>query len=76
MTVVLLIIHGLLAVTLLGAITHQAIGVCWPARATAASFVGRMRMVSASTYVNAIVVLYMLTAILGGIIYPIYRDQR
>ena len=73
MTVVLLISHGLLAVTLLGAITHQAISVSWPARATAASFVGRMRMVSASTYVNAIVVLYMLTAILGGIIYPIYR---
>ena len=46
---------------------------CWPARATASSFVGRMRMVSASTYVNAIVILYMLTAILGGIIYPIYR---
>ena len=73
MTVALLIIHGLLAVTLLGAITHQAIGVCWPARATASSFVGRMRMVSASTYVNAILVLYMLTAILGGLIYPIYR---
>ena len=68
MTVVLLIIHRTLAVTLLRAITHQAIGVCWPARATASSFVGRMRMVSASTYVNAIVVLYMLTAILGGVI--------
>ena len=75
MTVALLIIHGLLAVTLLGAITHQAIGVCWPARTAAASLVGRMRMVSASTYVNAIVVLYMLTAILGGVIYPTYRSS-
>jgi hypothetical protein len=73
MIVVLLIIHGLLAVALLGAITHQAIGVCWPGQGTAASFVGRMRMVSTVTYVSVIVVLYLLTAVLGGIIYPIYR---
>ena len=32
MMVALLIIHGLLAVALLGAITHQAIGVWLPAR--------------------------------------------
>jgi hypothetical protein len=73
MIVALLILHGLLAVALLGAITHQVIGVCWPARGAAASLVGRMRMVSTSAYVNTIVVLYLLTALLGGIIYPIYR---
>ena len=27
---ILLIIHGILAVFLLGAITHQAVGVSWP----------------------------------------------
>lgn len=73
MTIALLILHGLLAVALLGAITHQAISVLWPGRSEAASFVGRMRTVSAASYVNAIVVLYALTAILGGIIYPTYR---
>ena len=73
MIIALLILHGLLAVALLGAITHQAIGVWAPARGRAASFVGRMRSVSAGSYVNAIVVLYLLTATLGAIIYPTYR---
>ena len=73
MTVALLILHGLLAVALLGAITHQTIGVWLPARGGAESFVGRMRSVSASSYVTAIIVLYLATALIGGIIYPIYR---
>jgi hypothetical protein len=73
MTIALLILHGLLAVALLGAITHQAIGVWMPSRTGASSFVGRMRGVSTGTYVNAIVVLYILTASLGAIIYPAYR---
>ena len=73
MIVVLLILHALLAVTLLGAITHQAISVWMPLRKTPGSFVGRMRSVPAGSYVNAIVVLYLATATLGGIIYPSYR---
>jgi len=73
MIVVLLILHALLAVTLLGAITHQAISVWMPLRKTPGSFVGRMRAVPAASYVNAIVVLYLATATLGGIIYPSYR---
>lgn len=73
MIIVLLILHGLLAVALLGAITHQTISVWSPARGTAESFVGRMRSVSATSYVNAIIVLYLLTALVGAIIYPSYR---
>jgi hypothetical protein len=73
MIVVLLIIHALLAVTLLGAITHQAISVWFPLRKTAGSFVGRMRAVPATSYANAIIVLYLATATLGAIIYPSYR---
>ena len=73
MTTILLITHGLLAVALLGAITHQAISVWLPARKAADSFVGRVRGVQAASYVTAIVVLYIATAILGGIIYPEYR---
>jgi hypothetical protein len=73
MIVVLLIAHALLAVTLLGAITHQTIGVWTPAKQPAGTFVGRMRSVSPATYAGAIIVLYIATAALGAIIYPSYR---
>ena len=72
-TTVLLIVHGLLAVALLGAITHQAVSVWTPARKPAGSFVGRYRAVSGASYANAVVLLYLLTFTLGGIIYPDYR---
>ena len=65
-TTVLLIVHGLLAVALLGAITHQAVSVWAPARKPAGSFVGRFRSVPGPSYANAIVVLYVLTFVLGG----------
>jgi hypothetical protein len=73
MTTALLIIHGLLAVALLGAITHQAVSVWLPARKPAGSFVGRFRAVPGVSYANAVVVLYLITAVLGGIIYAEYR---
>ena len=73
-TTVLLIAHGLLAVALLGAITHQAASV-WLPVARPAGFVGRFRAVPGATYVNAIVVLYLLTFLLGGIIYADYRIE-
>jgi len=73
MWTVLLIVHGLLAVALLGAITHQALSVWVPARRPAGSFVARFRSVPGASYANAIVVLYVLTFVLGGIIYTEYR---
>jgi hypothetical protein len=73
MTTVLLIVHGLIAVGLLGAVTHQAIAAWAPARRPTASFVGRARSVAATSYSDAIVVLYLCTGLLGGIIYPAYR---
>ena len=73
MTTALLIVHGLLAVALLGAITHQAASVLWPAAKPAGSFTGRFRAVAAPGYANTIVILYVLTAILGAIIYAEYR---
>lgn len=69
----LLIVHGLLAVALLGAITHQALSVWMPARRPAGSFVARFRSVPGASYANAIVVLYLLAFALGGIIYTEYR---
>ena len=75
MTTLLLIIHGLMAVALIGAVTHQAISVALPGRRPAVSFVGRVRVVTPTSYVGAIVVLYVITALLGAIIYPEYRLQ-
>jgi hypothetical protein len=72
-TTFLLIVHGLLAVALLGAITHQAASVCLPARKPAASFSGRFRSVNAAAYAHAVVWLYLASTILGGLIYPDYR---
>jgi hypothetical protein len=72
-TTALLILHGLCAVALLGAITHQAASVLLPARKPAASFTGRFRGVSGGSYVDAVVVLYIVTALLGAIIYGEYR---
>ena len=73
MFTVLLIVHGLLAVALLGAITHQTVSVWSPARKPAGSFIGRFRSVPATSYANAIVVLYLTTALLGAIVYTEYR---
>lgn len=69
----LLIIHGLLGVTLLGAITHQTVAVWLPVRAAAGSFVTRFRAVSGQSYAVAVIVLYVLTAIMGAWIYTRYR---
>src|SRR3954468_1389819 len=74
-TTLLLIVHGLLAVALLGATTHQALSVWAPGSKPAGSFVGRFRGVPGAGYTNAIIVLYLLTAILGAIIYPEYRME-
>ena len=70
--IALLIVHGLLAVALLGAITHQAMAVLWPVRAHAGTFVTRFRAVPSTSYVTAIVVLYLVTMLLGAIIYTHY----
>jgi hypothetical protein len=74
MIVLLLIVHGLLAVALLGAITHQAWSVA-PRRVPAGppSFVGRFRNVDSSGYATAVVVLFVVTAIGGALLYPQYR---
>ena len=69
----LLIIHGLLAVALLGAITHQAVAVWMPVRAKAGNFVTRFRAVPSTSYVAAIIVLYLATFVMGAWIYTQYR---
>ena len=69
----LLIIHGLLAVALLGAITHQAVSVWMPVRSKAGNFVTPFRAVPSTSYVKAIIVLYVVTFVMGAWIYTQYR---
>ena len=71
---ILVIVHALLAVALLGALTHQAAAVLAPSRAGAAGgFVVRFRSVSGPTYAAAVCVLWVLAFIFGGWIYTKYR---
>jgi len=67
--------HALLAVTLLGALTHQAISVLAPVRQAAgpAGFVIRFRGVQGATYATAVCVLWIVTFIFGAWIYTKYR---
>jgi len=70
----LLIIHGLLALTLLGAITHQAVAVAWrPAHK--GNIVERFAAVTSPAYVNGIIILFAITFIFGAIIYVNYRSE-
>ena len=75
MIVALLIVHGLLAVALLGAVTHQALSVLTLAPATNGrwTFIDRFRGVDGAAYAMPIVVLFALTAIGGALLYPQYR---
>jgi len=68
----LLIIHGLIAVALLGSITHQTAAACWPAT-KGGSFVTSFRAVAGARYTVANIVLYVVTGTLGAVIYPAYR---
>ena len=71
---ILAIAHALLAVALLGALTHQAVAVLAPARAGAAGgFTTRFRSVSAPGYAGAVCLLWVLAFVLGGWIYSKYR---
>lgn len=68
----LLILHGLIAVALLGSITHQTMAACWPARNND-NFVASFRAVDGARYTNANIVLYIAAGVLGAVIYPTYR---
>ena len=75
MATALLILHGLVAMALLGAITHQAVAIWVPLPTRPESFIGRLRAVSSDSFTNAVVVLYVLSAILGGIVYLYFRVE-
>jgi hypothetical protein len=68
-----LFVHLILALGLLGAITHQAMAVALPVRKPAAGIMTRFRAVPAAGYTTAICVLYVLTFFVGSFIYTQYR---
>jgi hypothetical protein len=74
MITVLLIVHGLLAVFLLGAITHQAMSVVkrTPERGSR-SFVDKFSGVNAASYTTPIILLFVVTTVGGAFLYPQYR---
>lgn len=70
----LLIVHGLLAVALLGALTHQAAAVLTRhTRSVQSGFAQRFSTVPAQRYANAVCVLWVVCFIVGGWIYSEYR---
>jgi hypothetical protein len=74
MITTLLIVHGLLAVALLGAITHQAFSVRKrTGRQGQRSFVDQFSGVNPAVYATPIVLLFVVTCIGGGFLYPQYR---
>ena len=68
-----LFVHLILAVGLLGALTHQAMAVALPARRAAGGIVTRFRAVPAAGYATAVCVLWVLTFLVGSYIYTQYR---
>jgi hypothetical protein len=68
-----LIIHGLVAVVLLGAITHQTLAVWASARGRRDSFFGRFRAVPPGAFADAVVALYAVSALLGAVLYLPFR---
>jgi hypothetical protein len=71
----LLLLHVLVAVALLGAITHQLVSMLRRRPASSGSFIDRYTRVNQQAFVVAVVFLYAAQVLLGAVIYPTYRLQ-
>jgi hypothetical protein len=69
----LLIFHGILAVFLLGAVTHQTLGVFWPRKLGQTDFVANARGIRPQIYAKTIAIIYVVEFLLGATLYPTYR---
>lgn len=69
----LLLLHVLVGAALLGAITHQAFSVARRPVAPPRTFVQRFRGVNSPTFTNIVVLLFVASFVLGGLLYPRYR---
>jgi hypothetical protein len=73
--ILLLVLHGVSAMLLLGAASHQALSVWWPAPRPATRWWRSLRAVRPERYTQAIAVLFVATALLGAFCYPPFRAQ-
>lgn len=73
--ITLLIVHGLTALGLMGALTHQVLGELSRARPrlSGAGFAGRYTAVAPRPFTGVILILYIATILPGALIYPTYR---
>jgi hypothetical protein len=69
----LLILHGLVGVALLGAITHQLVSMYRRRTVRSGSFIDRYTGVNQQIFVVAVISLFITQVVLGAIIYPTYR---
>jgi hypothetical protein len=71
---IIIMLHVLMAVSLLGALTHQAVSLIRRKPAsTPNGFINRFRNVHSPAYTNTIILLFCATTLLGGFMYPRYR---
>ena len=73
MNLFLLLIHGLSAVLLWGALTHQAVALWWPGSRAGTGFWNGLRGVRAERYSRAVAVLFVSTLVLGAVLYAPFR---
>jgi hypothetical protein len=72
---VLMLLHVLVSVALLGAITHQAFSARRRPPGAPGGFVNRFRGVYSPTFTNVVVLLFFVSCVLGGLLYPRYRVE-
>lgn len=75
MMIAILLLHGLCALFLIGALTHQAAST-WRSAPTAgrpAGVVASFAAVRATVYARSIAISYVLTMVLGDVVYGPYR---
>jgi hypothetical protein len=73
LTALLLTAHLLVGVALLGAITHQSVGLLTPSAIRSSRFIARYARVDHTAFTLSIACLFVLSVLLGGLIYPNYR---
>src|SRR6185312_3584789 len=69
----LLILHSLVGVALLGAITHQLVSMHRRRKVRSGSFIDRYTGVNQQVFVVAVISLYLAQVLIGAAIYPSYR---
>ena len=73
MITLLLILHGLTAVALLGAVSHQAASLFFRQTTPGGAFGSRYARVDAGRFTVPVIWLYLVVFVLGSVIYPAYR---